>query len=372
MHGALCGALFSEMPADISINLDALSEEGRKRVNFQGATICGMCIESSRFQVPSPVAPAAPPANRPPPPRAAAAAAARGNDEDDDEVVIIDPPVQDERKRKATAAPPAARHPGKKIDTELRGYFEFTERDDGMVEWSCRNCPHYCKVAKKFNATKERAHLVEDCDGLSPQEKRTVAMGSQANRRYADMFACAAGTFSTIEDIRYNALNGKSEVELVDLCPEVGGKPLLVPVPSKPSAASSATKGASRRRQTTINSDRNFGPGINREKAEKIIWSELKASLARGEPVNRILDPHVRENLISQHGTGIIPFLPSHEDTIYDKYIIPMSNWAIQQLDAVIQKLPGQINLSMDGATVNGKQKVSTTLLCIIVVNSKC
>eukprot|EP00986_Skeletonema_menzelii_P013728 scaffold8252_cov74-Skeletonema_menzelii.AAC.1 len=51
MHGALCGALYSEMPTDIFINFDALSFEGRKRVNVQGAVMCGVCIESCRKEV---------------------------------------------------------------------------------------------------------------------------------------------------------------------------------------------------------------------------------------------------------------------------------------------------------------------------------
>mmetsp|Transcript_12652 Transcript_12652/g.20854 ORF Transcript_12652/g.20854 Transcript_12652/m.20854 type:complete len:495 (-) Transcript_12652:418-1902(-) len=165
MHGALCGALYSEMPTDIFINFNALSFEGRKRVNVQGAVMCGVCIESCRKEVTVPIAPEVPPTNRPPPPRAAAAdpprAAAHG---DDDDVVIIDPPVQDERKRKAAEvlAAAAPRHPGKKIDSELRGHFQI-DQVHGKVHIACLHCPFYNKLIERFNATKAREHLVNDC-----------------------------------------------------------------------------------------------------------------------------------------------------------------------------------------------------------------
>mmetsp|Transcript_17636 Transcript_17636/g.29011 ORF Transcript_17636/g.29011 Transcript_17636/m.29011 type:complete len:241 (-) Transcript_17636:834-1556(-) len=207
MHGALCGALYSEMPTDIFINFDALSFEGRKRVNVQGAVMCGVCIESCRKEVTVPIAPEVPPTNRPPPPRAAAAdpprAAAHG---DDDDVVIIDPPVQDERKRKAAEvlAAAAPRHPGKKIDSELRGHFQI-DQVHGKVHIACLHCPFYNKLIERFNATKAREHLVNDCGGVSAKEKSIISMGSQSNRRAVSMFACSTGTFSTIGDMRDNA-----------------------------------------------------------------------------------------------------------------------------------------------------------------------
>lgn len=258
------------------------------------------------------------------------------------------------------------------------------------IEITCRHCPYYYKQVETFNATKNRSHLVLNCTGLAPEEKRLISLGFQANRHAGDMLAYSAGTFATLDDMRNRALNGTRATRgvLVDLTQESSvassvssalltqpglesSQPSSIFSTSTPSSiSSSSTVGTTARRQTTIDSTRHFGPPMTQAKADKIIFGKLKMILALGLPLSLILDDHVRENMISDHGTGLIKFLPRHDDTVYNSYVIPLDEWANEQLELMMKKLPGMMNLSMDGATVNGKQKVSTTSLCVSCSNS--
>ena len=56
---------------------------------------------------------------------------------------------------------------------------------------------------------------------------------------------------------------------------------------------------------------------------------------------------------------GIEKYLPADETTVYNNYAIPIDKECREELQALIEKLPGLISISMDGATVNGKHKVS-------------
>ena len=92
--------------------------------------------------------------------------------------------------------------------------------------------------------------------------------------------------------------------------------------------------------------------------ADLIIKSEVKAIIARREPLNRLLDDHVRANLIQQH-PAILKFLPRHVETIWSTYVVPIDFEAKEEMRRLIAKQPGLINIGMDGATVSGSQKVS-------------
>ena len=60
---------------------------------------------------------------------------------------------------------------------------------------------------------------------------------------------------------------------------------------------------------------------------------------------------------------GIGSFLPRGRQTIYNNYGLKIDSESAQELESFIDKLPGLINVSMDGATVNDKQKVCYTTL---------
>ena len=106
-----------------------------------------------------------------------------------------------------------------------------------------------------------------------------------------------------------------------------------------------------------INQHTMLGPSLSRSEAEKIITRKVKSILARGEPLDRLLDDQVKAEMIADF-PSIEKFLPRDQQTIYLNYVIPIDQECLLELENFIKKLPGQINISMDGATVNGKQKV--------------
>ena len=98
---------------------------------------------------------------------------------------------------------------------------------------------------------------------------------------------------------------------------------------------------------------------MTQAEADKIIKAEVKATLARGEPIDRLLDDHVRAALFHRH-PGFVRgnFLPRCYHTIYDKYVTDIDRESMLELGDYLKRLPGNINIAMDGATVNSKQKV--------------
>jgi hypothetical protein len=103
--------------------------------------------------------------------------------------------------------------------------------------------------------------------------------------------------------------------------------------------------------------------------AEKLITAEVKAILARGEPLDRLLDDHVRASLLARH-SALGMYLPHDESTIFSKYAVPIDIVAMKELEGLISKIPGLINIALDGATVNGKQKVRFRLLIAVIMAS--
>ena len=94
--------------------------------------------------------------------------------------------------------------------------------------------------------------------------------------------------------------------------------------------------------------------------------AEVKAMLARGETLDRLLDPYVIQSLCTRH-SGLGKFIPRDEETIYRKYAIPIDVEGVEILEEFLRKLPGQVNVGMDGATVNSKQKVCYSVNTIFV-----
>ena len=112
---------------------------------------------------------------------------------------------------------------------------------------------------------------------------------------------------------------------------------------------------------------------MNQAEADKIIKAEVKAILARGEPLDRLLDDYVRAALFHRH-PGFVRgnFLPHHVFAIYDKYVTEIDRECTLELEAHMKRLPGQINIALDGATVNNKQKVSAmSFFWLVLLNSK-
>jgi hypothetical protein len=111
------------------------------------------------------------------------------------------------------------------------------------------------------------------------------------------------------------------------------------------------------RKRSAIDSIRNFGPALTKAHAERILLAEVKATLARQEPLNRLLDDHVRSSLLARH-EGMKMYLPTDISTIVKYYVVPIDFSAKAELEKLVMKYPGCCTIGFDGASVNGKQKV--------------
>ena len=105
-----------------------------------------------------------------------------------------------------------------------------------------------------------------------------------------------------------------------------------------------------------------LGPGMTQYKADLILMAKVKAILSRGETPCHLLDDYVRAALITA-SPAIGTFLPRDKDTIHIRYVIPIDLSSIKELKMLFLRLPGLMDMGMDGATVNGKNKVRTLLL---------
>ena len=101
-----------------------------------------------------------------------------------------------------------------------------------------------------------------------------------------------------------------------------------------------------------------LGPGINNSEARKVIMAEVKATVLRREPLTCLTHDYVRAGII-QRNPGIEKCLPLDKKTIFDDYVVPLDKECQEDMVKFLAKLPGDINVSMDGGTVNGKQKVT-------------
>eukprot|EP00957_Ditylum_brightwellii_P169369 12891171-Ditylum_brightwellii.AAC.1 len=90
--------------------------------------------------------------------------------------------------------------------------------------------------------------------------------------------------------------------------------------------------------------------------AAYVLNVEVCAMVAWGGPISCLLDPLVRVALIL-HYPIIRKFLPLTIGTIYDKYVMEINKATTEELKTFVMKIPGLINISMDGVTVNRKQK---------------
>ena len=82
-----------------------------------------------------------------------------------------------------TASPPEPKPPKKPRDTRLRDCFEIYPVDGGFDRIVCRYCTEYTKVLQKFNPTKARKHLTENCRGTDEALIRVLISSTQAARK---------------------------------------------------------------------------------------------------------------------------------------------------------------------------------------------
>jgi hypothetical protein len=262
---------------------------------------------------------------------------------------------------------PKKRPPKKKKDAELYAHFTIVQLSNGNVSVTCNHCPHYTKPSvQKFNPTKGRIHLTGQCRGIGIDTKRALLRGTQRNRRNGDMYAIASE--GTVDEMRDNALHSPPSIprngslsSVSTLTPPSVATNDVEYVETMPNKRRAVGTGKQPTRHQRIDSHAMLGPAMSRAEAEKIITRKVKSMLARGEPLDRLLDDYVRAEMIGDY-PAIAHYLPNDEETIYNNYAIPIDLETTEELQKFIYKLPGYINMSMDGATINGKQKVSLIL----------
>ena len=121
--------------------------------------------------------------------------------------------------------------------------------------------------------------------------------------------------------------------------------------------------GKAERPNIRIDSLSMLGTCIDKVEAGKIIKRKARSMLVRGEPLDRLLCNYVQAKIIGDF-PAIVRHVPNDKETIYNNYSIPIDLESLTELQGFITRLPGLINISMDGNNVNGKQKASQSLLC--------
>jgi hypothetical protein len=272
---------------------------------------------------------------------------------------------------------PSVKAPKKPRDEKLYCHFIINPLPGGGVSIACRNCEGYNKAKmSRFNPSKGRWHLVNDCDGIGIDVKRQLSQGTQSQRRISELYTLEQGPTVTVADMRSNALSASStaassnaSATAANVAIDLSHSPSRSTISSvsNTSAPSTASTWGSKRkhqpqRERAITDDKNFGAAMTQKEADKIIIAELKSILSRGESPARLLDPFVKAALLVRY-PAIWPLLPRDVATIYNTYVVSIDHATTNQLKHFIQKIPGRCNIAMDGATVNGKQKVSSIAL---------
>ena len=85
-------------------------------------------------------------------------------------------------KRAAAASSPAQRSK-KPRDTRLRDCFTITPIEGGGESVVCKYCPAYAKTLQKFNPTKGRTHLTNQCPGVGEELRQILLETTQAAKR---------------------------------------------------------------------------------------------------------------------------------------------------------------------------------------------
>ena len=95
----------------------------------------------------------------------------------------------------------------------------------------------------------------------------------------------------------------------------------------------------------------------------------MKTIFSRGEPPERMLDNYEQAALMVRC-PGIERYIPKSKETLYNNFVVNIDIDSSAELEGFIKKLPGLINVGVDSATVNGKQKVSYCAInrvCVII-----
>jgi|SaaInl74LU_5_DNA_1037368.scaffolds.fasta_scaffold07371_1 hypothetical protein len=342
MHGSLCGKLYCEQILDdqstININAADLSERARGLMSNTSALMCSACI--NKLHTTPSVAAASP-----------AAAAA---------VTTVNPRASlNLLAAAATGSGTAIRPSSKPKDDFLYSQFIITPIscvDGGATKYNvkCKYCNKFTKHGiKAFNANRARLHITGPCQGVGADVKEIAKRGFQARKRMGDNLAKLSPPTETVVEMGQRL----SQAVVVDVDIDRDGLEII---------GTSAKKRKVPATQSTL--QRAYGDGMTEADAKYVFTAEVRATVARGEPISRLLDPWVQASLILRY-PAIGKFLPLTVNTINGKYVKAVDEATTEELESFVLKIPGHINISMDGVSVNRKQKVRLLLVHAAVIS---
>ncbi len=349
LHGAaFCGKLYCEeiVPDKSYDNLENdLKDNDHAKALATSATAI-MCLQCVRHKLTRRVVA---PATAPTAPAAAAAASAAAAAAAPAPPNIAAAPTVSAAALTLTA--PAAK---KKRNEALYDQFDRRTLPDGRVSIKCKHCDEFNRTWKNFNATKAKKHLDVDCEGsICPITKRKIHLGSHSGKKRGNTLALISNPAQSVAEMRRHY--GPSTI---DLCSDSEDVSDITPS----STLSHPTKKKKRTPSNQTTLEQTYGGTMNQKATDAILMNEVRAIVARGEQLSRLLDPWVQASLVQRY-PAISKFLPTNTETIFDKYVVKIDKDTMSEMKTFMAKIPGHVNVAMNGVSVLGKQKVSHPFL---------
>ena len=268
-------------------------------------------------------------------------ATGRSDANDEDDTTTNDSTTLSQNKRKP---------PKKKANQYIREQFEISPDPDreGYLKIVCIHCKMY-KNWKTFNASVASDHIVQKCKS-APTEIRQLCDGqTQASKRAKKQLGLIVGGPLSQERVMASESSGASS-SVSSLSTSLRDK-----ARSKPGDKA----GRKKHQQSSIQS---FGTVLTEQMANRLIMKSVETTLARLEPMQRLLDPFVQDELVTRFGKGIMKFVPHHPDTIYKRYVMVIDKQCQLELNTMMQKIPGGMTIAADGVTCNGTSTILSTI----------
>ena len=219
----------------------------------------------------------------------------------------------------------------------VRDHFAIQKTSSGMYHIECKgkNCG-WKKDWGRVNATLLRKHLISSCQAISDKEKNVLSSSSQTGKRIRAMqnLKAATATFGseTLANIRQS--------KFADINDRQQKKVKQLPIVRQP--------------------DYGLVEQLNVDQANAIILRKVEPVVARKEPLERLVCPHVQAEMIADH-PAIGAYLPKTSKTVFSKYAVPIDKRTTTEVHNIFKTKPGLASLGMDSATINSKSKIVYT-----------
>ena len=284
------------------------------------------------------------------------------DDNDNDETVLPPPPAAattiTPTKRAATtafggsfrqAAPPST----KPRNNVLRDCYTITTEVSPAGKDKKRIVCKYCGLSKlvdKFNATIQTKHITLQCPGdlqaLTDDIINAVTESTQKSKKTKKMgrlTAAVAGQFVGIEPLQ----NVRDSVK------EAATQQYYETKKNPPPQQHPAKKKKKRHQQSL----QDVGiTEMSKKEAFEILMPHVITTVGRKGPLSRMIDPLFQAQMISNF-PAIKNHLPLDVKTVFKEYVLKIDTKARAEMVDYISRLAGDVNVSVDGVTINRKSK---------------